>query len=260
MSHSGDEFEGLVGALREELPTSRDQQRVRAQLETAGALVAGSTLLAARVSEGLSAEAGLASLGPKVGALGKLGTLGKLAALGSGPKLVVVASIASAVALPVAWHTVSKSKATETSLTTSSAVPVPTAPLNNRVSDPTRERATLRDTLDPNAKAPPGGTEPTAPEAPRKMKTPEASASESSSTQSSSNPDPSRSPNPTASSAASPLREETALMELALAALRRGDRAAARAFLAQHGARFPNGALALERERTLARLATSPSP
>jgi hypothetical protein len=49
------------------------------------------------------------------------------------------------------------------------------------------------------------------------------------------------------------LREETALLERALAALGRGDRVTARRELGAHAARFPNGHLAPERERALER-------
>jgi hypothetical protein len=49
------------------------------------------------------------------------------------------------------------------------------------------------------------------------------------------------------------LREETALLERALAALSRGDRVTARRELETHAARFPNGHLAPERERALER-------
>jgi TolA-binding protein len=50
------------------------------------------------------------------------------------------------------------------------------------------------------------------------------------------------------------LRAETALLEQALAALKHGDLAAARRELARHAAQFPNGHLAPERERALARI------
>ena len=55
-------------------------------------------------------------------------------------------------------------------------------------------------------------------------------------------------------SRASTLREETELMERALVALKRGDRATARHWLMQHAQRFPNGVLVRERERALARV------
>jgi hypothetical protein len=47
------------------------------------------------------------------------------------------------------------------------------------------------------------------------------------------------------------LRAETALIERALAAIRAGDATRARALLAEHGERFPNGLLVRERERAL---------
>lgn len=50
------------------------------------------------------------------------------------------------------------------------------------------------------------------------------------------------------------LQEETELIERAMSALRRGDRAAAASFLAEHRRRFPEGALAPERERTERRI------
>jgi hypothetical protein len=50
------------------------------------------------------------------------------------------------------------------------------------------------------------------------------------------------------------LRAETALMEQALAAMKRGDLVTARRALAEHTLEFPNGHLAPERERALARI------
>ncbi|HEV8547546.1 MAG TPA: hypothetical protein VGQ57_00940 [Polyangiaceae bacterium] len=50
------------------------------------------------------------------------------------------------------------------------------------------------------------------------------------------------------------LRAETALVEQALAAMKRGDLATARRELATHAQKFPNGHLAPERERALARM------
>jgi hypothetical protein len=55
------------------------------------------------------------------------------------------------------------------------------------------------------------------------------------------------------------LRAETALMERALAAIKRGDVATARRELAAHAARFPDGHLKRERERALARTADKES-
>lgn len=51
------------------------------------------------------------------------------------------------------------------------------------------------------------------------------------------------------------LSEETALMDAAFAALRRGDRTAARRFVLEHARRFPNGELRSERERAESLLA-----
>jgi hypothetical protein len=60
---------------------------------------------------------------------------------------------------------------------------------------------------------------------------------------------------PAAPSDEGTLRAETALIEGALTALRRGDSAAARRSLAEHSARFPQGQLVRERERALAKVA-----
>ena len=59
---------------------------------------------------------------------------------------------------------------------------------------------------------------------------------------------------PVASEDEGTLRAETAVMEHALAALKRGDLGTARRELALHAAQFPNGHLAPERDRALARI------
>jgi hypothetical protein len=56
------------------------------------------------------------------------------------------------------------------------------------------------------------------------------------------------------------LGEETELVERALYALKLGDREGARRALAEHGRRFPNGLLARERERALARALATDDP
>jgi len=61
-------------------------------------------------------------------------------------------------------------------------------------------------------------------------------------------------PATTAYASASTLAEETGLMERAIAALNEGDRERARHWLAEHARRFPNGLLARERYRALARV------
>jgi hypothetical protein len=68
-----------------------------------------------------------------------------------------------------------------------------------------------------------------------------------------------------AARAASTLRDETELLEHALAAIAAGDRTSARAWLDLHAQRFPHGLLERERQRALQRLArmragASPNP
>lgn len=58
----------------------------------------------------------------------------------------------------------------------------------------------------------------------------------------------------------STLREEIAILDLALSAWRRGDRDGAREALARHRARFPEGILAPERERLEGEVARSEDP
>ncbi len=58
----------------------------------------------------------------------------------------------------------------------------------------------------------------------------------------------------------STLREEIAILDLALSAWRRGDREGAREALARHRARFPEGILAPERERLEGEVARSEDP
>ena len=65
---------------------------------------------------------------------------------------------------------------------------------------------------------------------------------------------------PAASEDEGTLRAETAVMERALAAVKQGDLGTARRELALHAAQFPNGHLAPERDRALARIREKTTP
>lgn len=264
MSPLSDDFEGLVGVLQEELPTSFDRERVRARLESAGVLVAGSALLAARLSEGLSGGVGLAPLAPKASLLAKLATLSATS------KALVAVSLASVLALPVVWPSTpseagampTTSKSSTSSLDLRVAASKAPEKRGDVLSEPL-EAEVVRDVSSPVATEPNSGPmEQSFHESSAGLAAPRLSSHATVLPSSKRPPESARTDakafNPPPE--VSPLREETALIEQALAALRRGDRALARAFLESHRERFPNGALAPERRQTLERLALDSDP
>jgi|GEM_PF-3023347 len=283
MSQWSDDFEGLVGALQEELPRPEDLERVRAHLETAGVLVTGSALLAARLSEGLSAGSGLAPLAPKTG------VLAKLMALSATSKTLVALSLASGVAAPAIWQSMDRgpSSAPESSLGAQTSEPqsrVASAPPQQTAFEKlpltaqeeiaaTSPALSAQGMTSDSASSRPASSRPASSSTASSRANGEAPSGTSKSLDigTSHGPLPSGASNATTPAprvdstaasgvAASLLREETALIEQALVALRGGDRARARAFLSTHAQRFPEGALAPERRQTLERLALTPNP
>lgn len=220
MKSESDEILELEAALRGDLPSERDAARVRARLAGLG-LGIGVTLTSATAA----ALAGSKSTAP-AGIWGFLGSLPVGAKVG-----IATVVTASAVAGPVYY---SKSHAPLAS------VPAPQSSTRaaTRVTAPLNEAA-LAPIPAPPAVEPPALQKEPPPPAPapeRAVRSANTSAA----------------PSPPAPAAT--LGEETRLIDAALSALRRGDRAAAGELIRQHEQRFPDGLLRRERERARAAL------
>jgi hypothetical protein len=236
MSHTEHDFDDLIGALRTELPTPADEQRIRAQLEAAGVFAAGSAAIAGMSATGGTVPTALSSLAPK----SLLVT--KFAALGMVPKVIVVAASISAVSAPLAVRFWPESK-------------VMPAELGSQKSAATEQ---VPDHLTPPRLAPDRaggapllgveGNEVANVELVSAAKAPSKPAKAASAF------GPPGEAKSRGSEERGQLRDETALLEQALAALRRGDKATARELLNEHQRTFPRGALVPERNRALERL------
>jgi hypothetical protein len=236
MSHTDHDFDDLIGALRTELPTAEDRERIRARLEAAGVLAAGTAAMAGMSAASGAAPGALASLAPK----SLLVT--KLAALGTVPKVMVVAASISAVSLPVAvqlWTQEPTAPAEARSLPGDLRQP------SNRPPDGRQLIARKSEDLAAGAVAAGPGLEGAIPNVPKAQPKPAKSLA---------SPAPVSDMRPRSQVSHGSLKDETALIDQALAALRRGDAGSARALLNEHQQRFPHGALEPERKRALARL------
>jgi hypothetical protein len=225
----------FIDALRDDLPTERDQARIRARLLAAGVI----------------AGAGLAAPGVAAGGAVATGLLPKLLALPMFAKVGLAATVIGFSAIPVARHTArSEERPPATRISVHEAAPVPpatptVAPIPERAAAPPSVEA-------PDAK----------PELPRERarSLPEFSREPSDvNTPSDAVPAVTRPAvgsfdTPSAPLDEGTLRAETALIEGALAALRAGDTARVRSLLAEHATRFPNGLLVRERQRALSRV------
>lgn len=230
MKSESDEILELEAALRGDLPSERDAARVRARLTGLG-LGIGVTLTSATAA----ALAGSKSTAPA-------GFLGFLSALPAGAKVGIATLVtASAVAGPVYY-----SKASD----------APVAPPPQAATQPaerTRTRQAPKPVLEPapaeTALAPTTPPSEVLEEALPREPSPERAARSASTS-----PLRDAVPAPVAPAAAATLGEETRLIDAALSALRRGDRATATEFIRQHEQRFPDGLLRRERERARAAL------
>jgi hypothetical protein len=225
MKSESDEILELEAALRGDLPSERDAARIRARLAGLGLGIGVTLTTAAALAGSKSTPAGL---------WGFLGSLPVGAKVG-----IATVVTASAVAGPVYYSQshapLEGAPATEAS---TRAAPRVTAPLNQAalapnpalpaVELPAVEPVTIATELPP---AP----------------APERSAR-------SANTPPPREAPPSPPPVAATLGEETRLIDAALSALRRGDRATAGEFIRQHEQRFPDGLLRRERERARAAL------
>jgi hypothetical protein len=234
MSTGEPENDPFIAALRGDLPTERDQARVRARLLSAGLLV-GTGLTAPGVAAGGAAASGLL---PKLLALpmmAKIGLAATVVGLSAAPIAGYVAhDAAKPASAPIgaprevaevrpALTTATTSIATVTALPAAQATPAePAKSPRERVRSLPEFSSDV--TPAPALAVPPAGPSVGSFEAPSAKAAPVDEGT---------------------------LRAETALIERALAAIRAGEATRARALLAEHGERFPNGLLVRERERAL---------
>jgi hypothetical protein len=233
------DVESFVDALRADVPSAHDDVRIRARLAALG-VVAGTAVAAP------SAAFGASSVSP----VAQTGLWSKLAALSWTSKVgLATAVVAASTAAPVAVH-YARSAATAPSGRSADISPA---------RDESR-RALTRGQA-PRVAAPVVLPDP--------MNEPSVAATSSPVSRAPVR-EPSRAPVVGSPSVAVPapsaagafpaapshgtLREETELIERALAAVRAGDRATALGVLQDHARRFPNGLLARERERALDRI------
>lgn len=230
MNSESDEILELEAALREDLPNERDEARLRARLTGLG-LGVGVTLTSATAA----ALAGSKSTAP-AGLWGFLGSLPLGAKVG-----IATVVTASAVAGPVYY--------------TESQAPVATVPAKQAATQPVA-RATAQGAEKPVLEASAPESLPASPGAPSpelvEAQLPRAVPAERAALRT--NAAPLRDTAPLPAAAAATLGEETRLIDAALSALRRGDRATATEFIRQHEQRFPDGLLRRERERARAAL------
>jgi hypothetical protein len=237
MSTREPETDPFIDALRADLPTERDEARVRARLLAAGVI----------------ASTGLAAPGVAAGGAAAGGLLPKLLALPMFAKVGLAATVVGLSAVPVARYgarndvTVPATQSTvpEARPTAVAAAPTQVEPAN--VAPPSIEpAATAKELPRERARSLPEfsgvSVAPATPsEAVPVVERPSIGAFE---------PPPAQLDEGT-------LRAETALIEGALAAIRGGDTTRARDLLTRHATQFPHGLLVRERERALALSRTS---
>lgn len=233
--HKSD-IDELISALRSDLPTERDQERVRKQLVSAGLFVGAAGASLGAEAAGLEAGgSGLGAHAPEattlVGKLWGLTTTTKAllvtVALGGG---ALAPRVLSSTEEPPEGTPVHQAFSFETSMAARESEPL-TQP---EIELPKASQPPLL-TERPKTQAPsPAPAKPT--QKPLEAKKSGATGSSSS------------------LSPASELAEETRLMESALLAVQRGDQRAAERFLTLHNQKYPLGALSPERERLRARI------
>jgi hypothetical protein len=229
MNDSEPEVDPFTEALRLDLPSARDGERLRARLVSAGVL-AGAHAIAPSVA---AATGG--------GLLAKLGALPLAAKIGGSMLAVGVA------ALPV-WDRTSNTRHAEAPKS-GEPVLLDAAPAERGTPAPERLVAPVESPEPPKASSRTLAV-------PRPVMSPPRSTNPVPATYGS-EPMPSVGSFPVAQPASideGTLRAETAVMERALSALRRGDHVTARRELSAHAERFPNGHLKPDRERAFERL------
>jgi hypothetical protein len=236
MNSESDEILELEAALRDDLPNERDEARLRARLTGLG-LGVGVTLTSATAA----ALAGSNSAAPA-------GLWGFLSSLPLGAKVGIATVVtASAVAGPVYY---TKSQAPVAAVPAKQAAAQPVAPVARataqRAANPALEASAPDSIPAPPSVSPPAPSPELEAQRPRAVTTERAALR--------ANPPQLRDTAPLPPAAAATLGEETRLIDAALSALRRGDRATATEFIRQHEQRFPDGLLRRERERARAAL------
>ena len=228
MNPNDPDLDPFTEALRQDLPSGRDDARVRARLVSAGML------------------AGAGALAPGAAAATAGGLLAKLGGLPIAAKIGASALVVGVAALPVI-ESVRGGADADAARPRAAAGTAQARPA--RAPERTTAGATMLEAV-PEAPVVPAAPPRPAGRAAR------APAPEATSARAEMPPGPARAA--AAFSVEEPidegtLRAETALLERALAAIRSGDLGTARRELAAHAAQFPNGHLKPERERALER-------
>jgi len=246
MNFSDDDDSVFEQALRADLPSMSEQNRMRQRMLAAG-IAAGTALSSTSVAAGTQASVAASALS-------------KLSALSWPAKLGLAAALAAPVAALPAVYPPSVRAADLVSQVQSSAATVH-ARAAAQLSSPARLRVSDAPQIAEPARAP-VTAEATAPS----VVTPTARGSAAGS-----GAQPSLTPSPVTNDsvvdspandapsarAASTLAAETQLLDRAFAALAAGDRSTASALVNEHARLFPNGLLRQERERARARIAAN---
>jgi hypothetical protein len=247
------ELDPFTEALREDLPSAHDEARLRVRLASAGILAgAGVMTPAATAAATGTATAGVFAklvalpLAVKVGAtlaLAGVAVVPLVHARGPALRTPVEAPARAAVLSPRTAEALPRAE-----VTPSPEARTPAPPADTTTSTvPARVEASSAPVLGLATRTPKRGAAEVAPV--RDVGGGPVAAAISSAPAVAAFPAA-----PTASEDEGTLRDETAVMERALAAMKQGDFGAARRELALHAARFPNGHLAPERDRALARI------
>lgn len=285
MTDQEHDVEDLIAALRDDLPSRDDERRVCTRLATAGIVVGsvatlaeigsaaasagvvGSNSAAVAAGSGAAVAGGTAlgtsgSLSMAAGGLAGQGSVAaqggalavvfaKVAALGGGAKVALVTALAVGAGYPAVTTLLPPAEPVVASVPAAAArAPEQRAvraaegqPASERQprleqpeQPPVREVAAETSRVEARTPNPPAvaRSRAAAPAAPQATEPVEAS--------------------PQAVVRTSALEAETALIERALRAVRAGDRDGALGWLSEHQRRYPNGALAPERQRALERL------
>lgn len=252
-----DDVEDLIAALRDDLPSRDDERRIHARLLAGGMAVGSLTLaqLGSAAAAGNAAAPGTAaaSTAAAASAAGAAGNLSIAAGTAGVQSLAAVfgkTALVTALALGAGYPVVSQL------LPPVAPTPAPAAVVESKAEAATKPVLPVglaqlhAERLTPPAEAPQLDVSPSSTlKADRKS---EARAALAAPGIAASLPEGTLEQNET--SRASTLEAETALIERALRAARMGDDDNARRWLSEHQSRYPNGALAPERQRALEQL------
>jgi len=245
----------FTDALREDLPSAQDEARVRARLATAGVL-AGVGAVApgatAAATSGTAAGTATAGVVTKVLALPLAAKLGGAALLACAVAVPVVRAHARGVVPAAVMGGAAPARANASPLAGSrqpaaNVVATPVAPAEPGTAAPLVAAPLVTTPL---------AATPVAASRAERAKSRDAGSVTVAATNGASASLPAVGAFPVAEAPVDEgtLRAETTLMEQALGALKRGDLATAKQKLAEHAQSFPDGHLAPERERALARI------